>query len=71
MATLILIILILMSVAIAFIIKTLLGINGNILDSQKKVEAFEKAYQKDRKDDELIRKTTATALKRLSDNLYN
>lgn len=60
-----------MSAAIAFIIKTLFGINDNILENKKKIEAFELAYQKDRKDDELIRKTTATALKKLSDNLYN
>lgn len=60
-----------MCAAIAFIIKTLFGINDNILDNKKKIQAFELAYQKDRKDDELIRKTTATALKKLSDNLYN
>lgn len=60
-----------MSGAIGFIIKILFGINDNILENKKKIEAFELAYQKDRKDDELIRKTTATALKKLSDNLYN
>jgi hypothetical protein len=56
-------------ILLGFILKVLFAINGNVLETADKVNAFEAAYQKHYADDKLIRKVTADSLRQISKNL--
>ena len=69
MAVLTIILLSIIVILLGFILKVLFAINGNVLETADKVNAFEAAYQKHYTDDKLIRKVTADSLRQISKNL--
>lgn len=66
MAVVTIILLTIIVILLGFILKVLFAINGNVLETADKVNAFEAAYQKHYSDDKLIRKVTADSLNKIS-----